>query len=151
MPGPPLVATLRFVAAGLRDVREPWWIIGSAAVALHGGDTAVADVDGDVDVLTTVAGARDLCAIWGRVPQNAEPHERFASVVFERFTCAPLAIEVMGALSLRHGRTWQPVVLRTRQAIAVAGSVVYVPERAELVSLLNRFGRAKDVRRANLL
>lgn len=88
-----LAATLRHVAAGLRDVNDPWWIIGSAAVVLHGGDTTVADVD----VLTTAAGARAVCAAWGRVPGAAAPHERFASVVFERLMDAPLPIELMGA------------------------------------------------------
>jgi hypothetical protein len=37
--------TLARVADALAGARHPWWIIGSAAVALHGADVTVGDVD----------------------------------------------------------------------------------------------------------
>ena len=42
-----LDATLARVAAAMAQAgaRDHWWIIGSAAVVLHGVDTSVADVD----------------------------------------------------------------------------------------------------------
>jgi hypothetical protein len=55
---PELGETLARVADALAEARQPWWIIGSAAVALHGADVTV----GDVDVLLGEADARGAAA-----------------------------------------------------------------------------------------
>eukprot|EP01042_Synura_sphagnicola_P034499 gene34499-44255_t len=42
----PLIETLASVAAIMETAQEPWWIIASAAAALHGAKPiTVADVD----------------------------------------------------------------------------------------------------------
>lgn len=133
-----LAATLDAVAAELAEAVQPWWVIGSAAALLHGAATQVADVD----VLLSLADAERLAQRWN-VDNEANDDGRFRSDVFARWPDAPLPVEIMAGLTVR-GR---PVTPRTRERI---GSV-WVPSRGELVSILRRFGRPKDVARADLL
>ena len=122
---------------------QPWWVIGSAAVALHGAATSVADIDLllDIDDAAAVFEAMGVPALPGR------PDGRFRSDVFGRCTATPLAIELMAGLHLRRNDGWVPVALETR----VARHGVFVPARAELAALLRRFGRDKDLGRAAAL
>ncbi|PZQ61167.1 MAG: hypothetical protein DI544_06240 [Sphingomonas taxi] len=142
-----LAAALRAIATTMRGAADPWWIIGSAAVRLHGVDTDVADVD----LLTSERDARRFCAGHGRQPIAPAASERFRSAVFGRFEDGAMPIEVMGALTVHGPNGWQPVRLRSRQPVPVADTRVFVPDRAELVEVLRLFGRSKDLHRATLL
>ena len=55
--------TLVAVAEALEVAKDDWWLIGGAAVALHGLDIAIADID---VVMSLGMGA-------GRVPSDVEP------------------------------------------------------------------------------
>lgn len=46
---------------------------------------------------------------------------------------------------------WQPVCPATRIKVVIGGGVVFVPDRAELIAMLDAFGRRKDLRRAATL
>ncbi|MBB4155188.1 hypothetical protein GGQ80_003106 [Sphingomonas jinjuensis] len=122
---------------------KPWWVIGSAAVALHGAPTDVGDVDILIDIedVPRVFDALDIPVEAGR------PDARFRSDVFSRWDAAPLPVELMAGLCLRDRSEWVPVSIGSR--IGLGG--VYVPTRAELIDLLHRFGRAKDLDRAEAL
>jgi len=52
-----LVASLEAVAEVMENAQDPWWIIASAAVALHGADPGPV---GDVDVLLSLSDARRI-------------------------------------------------------------------------------------------
>ena len=74
-----LTTTLSQVAAALRSAHDPWWVIGSAAVWLHGVGTAVSDVD----VLTS-ASASDTTTThqwhpWHGAPPGAPDRTRRAT------------------------------------------------------------------------
>lgn len=128
--------------------REPWWIIGSAAVALHGGDPGGI---ADVDVITS---RRDLEALYRRLPLTNTPDtskSMFVSDLFGRWSEPALEVEFMTGLKLRIGDRWEPVQPQTRVAVKSDGTIVYVPEKAELIAILQRFGREKDLRRAETL
>jgi hypothetical protein len=138
---------LREVARRMAGAAAPWWIIGSAAVALHGAGTEVADIDllaDEADARAALEGA-DLAAAPGG------GSELFRSAVFGTIPAAALPIEVMSGLSLRGAEGWRTVELRTRAPVRVGEAMLWVPERAELIALLRRFGRAKDLARAALL
>ncbi len=62
---PSLVNVLGVVANETRSAAEPWWIIGSAAAALHGVNLPVADVD---LLLTSNDAARLLQRMGGVMP-----------------------------------------------------------------------------------
>lgn len=134
-----LSATLDAVVLAMADAREPWWIIGSAAVVLHGAATSVADVD----VLCGEVDARALIAALGGEVLAPAADPVFRSAVFGRCAATPLPVEVMAGLTV-HGA---PVRLATREWRGGAPT----PLRAELAALLRRFGREKDLARAALL
>lgn len=136
-------------AAGIMAVaREPWWVIASAAIALHGGP--VSDV-ADVDILASVADARRVARQLGLELRAPAPHPRFRSEVYLSWGGAPLPVEFMAGFAVRSGDAWREVVPATRQVVRVGGIALPVPEREELRTIVESFGRAKDLRRADLL
>jgi len=138
-----IAAALAQVAALLHPAREPWWVIGSAAVWLHGADTMVADID----LLMGEADAARLIADWPGGVTIGAPNDRFRSDRFARLEGAALPVEVMAGLRIRVDGRWCAVRPVTREA----RGGVFVPARAELVAILLAFGRAKDRMRAAML
>ena len=70
----------------MADAEEAWWIIGSAAVALHGVDPGSI---GDLDVLLGAADARRLLPTLGVEALPGRPDARFRSTIFARWTAPP--------------------------------------------------------------
>lgn len=143
-----LPSTLIDVARLLESARDPWWIIGSAAVALHGVESL--DV-ADVDVLLSNADAQRIFPAIGLAVLSGTQHPAFRSQVFGTWQESRLPVEFMAGFQLRQGERWRAVTPATRQAIEVAGAWVFVPDRAELRDLLESFGRTKDLLRARML
>ena len=132
----------------MRDAQDPWWVISSAAVALHG----VTPIEvGDVDVLMSVADARRVMDRVGIVPTNDGASALFRSTLFGRWETPPLVVEIMAGFHVATGAGWTEVLPRTRLSLPLDGRVVYVPDRAELVGILRMFGRPKDLERVRLL
>lgn len=143
-----LAETLAMIARSAEDAADKWWIIGSAAVVLHGGNIpAVKDVD-------LMMSARDAEAFLGRVGgrlERADASERFRSQVFGVWDEPPIPVEIFGGFRVAAHGSWRDVSLSTRERVTVAGAHIYVPSAGELVGLLRSFGRAKDLERAKLL
>jgi hypothetical protein len=132
----------------MADAVDPWWIIGSAAVALHGGvPVSVADVD----VLGSVRDARAMAARLGLAADAGGGDALFRSTVFVQLGGLPMPVEVMAGFDVMACGTWAPVWPATREWIAVGSGEVAVPSRAELRALLASFGREKDLARVKLL
>ncbi len=130
------------------EARDPWWIITSAAVALHGAD---AGHIADVDVLLSKADARHILPVIGIEPRKGAKSAAFRSSIFGTWTAAALPVEFMADFHRRSNEAWIPVLPATRQRIEVGGAIVYVPERTELQEILIAFGRPKDLERARSL
>ncbi len=141
---PALHDTLASVAQAMRAARRPWWVIGGAAAVLHGVRTASVP---DVDVLLDPGDAAGLPIVLA----PGQPDALFRSERFGRWSAPPLPVEFMAGLSIRDGSGWAPVALTTRRAVAGYGPPLFIPERHELRALLSRFGRPKDLARAELL
>lgn len=140
--------TLVMTADAMRDARDPWWVISSAAVALHG----VVPIEvGDVDVLMSLGDARRVMDGLGVVPIKDGASSLFRSTLFGRWESPPLVVEVMAAFHVTTSAGWTEVLPRTRVSLPLDGRVVYVPDRAELVGILRMFGRPKDLERVRLL
>lgn len=143
-----LEETLLLMAALMEDARDPWWVIASAAVALHG----VPDLQvGDVDVLASEQDLKDVLDRLGIEPRQGAPSERFASRLFATWTAAPLPVEFMAGMRLRTARGWQEVSPATREIVRLKGRGLFVPSRRELTQLLLDIGRPKDLERARRL
>lgn len=139
---------LRAVAEKLREGNDPWWIIGSAAVALHGGDPGIV---ADIDVITS---RRDLDGLYERLPLTDTPETGkaiFWSERFGRWSEPDLDVEFMAGLKVRVDGVWHSVEPQTRQAFDIGDATVFAPEREELIAMLRLFGREKDLRRAATL
>jgi hypothetical protein len=144
----PLNDTLASVAAIMADARDPWWIIASAAAALHGASPITV---ADVDVLLSVEDARLLLPVLGVAPYQAPPNPLFRSEVLAKWPALPVPVDFMAGFEHRVGDAWHPVWPATRQAITIGAATVYVPERDELRRIIAEFGRPKDLERARLL
>ena len=142
-----LDATLAAIADALVDTRGRWWVIGSAAIRLHGAATSVADVD----VLLGVADARRLLAAWGVAADTGGGSDRFRSTLFARIAGLPMPVEVMAGFSVRVDGVWKPVRPRSRQAFDCAGRTIFAPSIGELAGMCRRFARDKDRARLRLL
>ncbi|QRN55907.1 hypothetical protein ISN74_12420 [Dyella caseinilytica] len=129
--------------------RDAWVVIGSAAAALAGANVEV----GDLDLLTSVDDAEGLIALWHeRLDGVYEPAagDRFRSR-FARFRFPGMPVEVMGGLELRETAGWQPIRVDEIVHVNCAGIPVPIPAAAEQIHILERFGRPKDLQRAELL
>jgi len=145
---PALLTTLAAVAAAMATARDRWWIIGSAAVALHGGDAGPV---ADVDVVLGIGDARRVFSQLGLEPRHGAPHPDFRSRLFATWHRSALPVEYMAGFHHRTGGVWRPVAPVTRTEVLVTGGSVFVPGREELIALLADFGRPKDIARAESL
>lgn len=145
---PTLSATLNAIGNLMADAHDPWWIIGSAAVALLGADPGHV---ADVDVLLSVADARRILPAIGIELRSGSAHAAFRSSIFGIWTEPALPVEFMADFHRRSGEAWLPVLPATRQSIVIEGVGVFVPERMELQAMLTAFGRPKDMQRARSL
>lgn len=145
----PLIDTLSWVADVLQDAREPWWIMSSAAAALHGAQSISV---GDVDVLLGLSDAEHLVARLGIVPEAPSEHPRFRSTLFARWIATPLAVEFMAGFRVRdRDGVWRAVEPLTRETVQTGTKLVFVPGLIDLRGLFERFGRSKDLERLRLL
>jgi len=136
------VATVATVAT------EPWWIISSAAAALHGAD--VSDV-ADVDLLMSVNDACRVLALIGIAPRAGTASPLFKSEVFGLWRDPPLPVEIMGGFQVATSAGWRRVRPLSRECVAVDGHALHIPSKEELIGLYRVFGRPKDLQRVLLL
>lgn len=144
----PLLETLDSVAAIMTTARDPWWIIASAAAALHGAEPITV---ADVDVLLSVEDIGRILPLIGIEPYPALPNPLFRSRVLAKWPEPPVPVDLMASFEHRIGDAWHAVQPVTRQPISIGAATVYVPERDELRNIIAGFGRPKDLERARLL
>jgi hypothetical protein len=137
---PHLAASLAEVRAAAAGARDPWWIIGSAAMALHGTADLVV---GDVDLLMSRSDAAALLRAKGVEPAPGEAGGRFRSDVFGRWRAGAYVVETMGGFHV------DGIELVPETRLAAGG--LYVPSVGELIAMCEMFGRPKDEERARLL
>lgn len=136
------------MARVMESARDHWWIIASAAVALHGaGPLTVADVD----VLMSTGDARRILPTIGLEPRPGPEDSKFQSAVLGTWRTQPLPVDFLAGFQVRTGDHWEPVAPVTRQPVDIGGGIVFVPERDELRRIIESFGRPKDFERARLL
>lgn len=143
-----LAESLRQLGPRLEATGCRWTVIASAAVALHTGDAAGI---GDLDVLVDADGAAAAFAALGLPLLSGKPSDRFRSRWFGRWQAPPLAVELFAGFELFAEGGWQPVRVASRQALSFAGVPAYAPAVLELADMLRRFGRPKDLARAERL
>lgn len=121
---------------------RPWWIIGSAAVALHGADPGNID---DIDIVLSFDDAARVLPALGVELAAGGSDGQFRSAIYNRWTAPAHPAEFMAGFELYEAGDWIPVTFETREEIRPG---IFVPSCSELHDLLLRFGRPKDLRRA---
>ena len=140
---------LAAVGRALSDWRGDWWIIGSGALVLAGIDAVSPK---DVDVFGPREGMLHLLdALDVRDLRPPQPGDRFRSDPYQRVRRPGLPdIEVMGGLEVKTAAGWQALAPRTRVAVPVRDTCVYIPALSEQADILHLFGREKDIAKARL-
>ena len=128
----------------MEAARDPRWLIGSAAIALHGVPVEVADID----LLTSVADAERL---FGERLAPAPPSGLFRSERFGRWSKHGIAVELMAGLRLYRDGAWRDIFITGRVAVPLGVRTLYTPGVPGLLALCRMFDRPKDRTRAALL
>jgi hypothetical protein len=144
----PLSQTLAMVAEAASAAASDWWIIGSAAVVLHGRDVPRVR---DVDLMMSAADAEQFLRRVGGQARPTGAHDRFRSLIFGLWTEPPVPVEVFGGFALATEHGWREVSLSTRECVKIGGQRLFVPAAEELMRLLKMFGRPKDLERVRIL
>jgi len=147
LPGP-LRESLRYVAEAMRGAHDPWWIIASAAMALHGASPI--DV-ADVDLLASERDAEALIAALGIAQPPPAISPRFRSAIFVRWEEPPLPVEIMAGFEVHSPNGWHMIRPKSRVAVDCGDIRLFVPDVPELIAQCHRYGRDKDRQRATLL
>lgn len=143
-----LAEALDVVAEGCARLADPWWVFGSAGMALVG----VAGLSPpDIDLIVSERDARTLIAAWNAEPAAAGASPLFRSAIFAKARVAPIPIEIMAGFEAFSGGAWAPVEPATRQAVVWNGRTLFAPSAAEQAAICRRFGRPKDLARVALL
>jgi hypothetical protein len=132
-----------------RCCRDPWVVIGSAAVSLVGAAVHVADLD----VLTSIRDAEVLSNHWqARRDAAYQPADagHFRSR-FARYMFPVLPVEVMGGLEVFGADGWKPVWIGEIVNLDILGLAIPVPSIAEQIRVLKGSGRPKDRQRVAAL
>ncbi|TFI59019.1 hypothetical protein E2493_07150 [Sphingomonas parva] len=132
------------MAEMMRPAAEPWWLIGSAAMALHGARVTVEDVD----LLIAPGDARKL---FGDSVAPGRPSALFRSALFGCRDAAGLRLEVMAGLEVRRKGAWYPVRPQDREAVPLGDHLLFTPGRDGLIAMCRLFDRPKDRERAVLM
>ena len=77
----PLAAALDVVAEGCADLADPWWVFGSAGMALVGVPGLTPP---DVDLIVSERDARRLLDRWNTAPHAAAASPLFRSAIFAK-------------------------------------------------------------------
>ena len=136
------------VAEALASARDPWWIIGSAAVALHGEDPGTVN---DIDVIISPRDFDRLEAARILKPVKHRTRDHFNSEKFGRSRVGEYEVEYFADLRVLADGEWHLVEFDEAEIVDCQGVELRVPARAELIDLLQLFGREKDLRRAACL
>ncbi len=135
---------LQATADFLSDTDDPWWVLGSAAMALIGVDPGEVR---DIDVLVSPRDAQALMRVHGLTNQADGGTHRFRSHYFLQPNLGDIPVEVMSGYQIFESGSWLPVAPASRLAVTVGEATAFVPDRADQIDLLKRLGRPKDLNR----
>lgn len=146
----PLIQSLEMLAATAEalELRDDWIVFGGAAMALSGlTDQPVPDID----ILASEQTADDLIEAFGGRIITPTTQDRFRSRLLARIDSTPVPIEIMVGLEVKTGDGWTPVAFRTRVDRPVQDRHIPTPRTPEQAAMARRFGRPKDLQRAEAL
>lgn len=142
------IMALRHASQLLQNAQDDWWIIGSAAIALHGVDVGPVN---DIDILVSLRDAQALRKATGATNQASTGSNRFRSEVFLRLAFGGIPLEIMAGFAANYQGRWQAIQPASRQTFKLGNACVYAPTLPELVETLRVFARKKDRDRIKMI
>lgn len=143
-----LKQTLGALSDAMKSTRDSWWIIGGAAYSLYGGGSAAIN---DIDVIVSKSDAARLSAQLN-IPNLADTgSEKFRSSWLLRPAIGEVSVEIFADFRIFSSGHWHKVQPKTRQAMTLNHTTLYVPGKKELADIFLACGRAKDLERAAYL
>ncbi|MEO0551094.1 MAG: hypothetical protein AAFZ91_14330 [Pseudomonadota bacterium] len=136
-----LIETLHKLATFLAPTEDPWWVLGSAAVALKGYDPGHVR---DVDVLVSVEDAKRLMARWSVRNRIDGGTDLYRSSYFLLPDLGAVRVEIMAGYQIKQGGHWQHVRPTSREAIELDVAEIFVPSDVELIGFFEQLDRDKD-------
>nr|WP_070961368.1 hypothetical protein [Hyphomonas sp. Mor2] len=138
---------LRRIAEFLIDTSDPWWVLGSTAMALIGVDPGEIR---DVDLLVSERDAQTLMRKHDLENQADGGTRGFRSSHILKPNLIDRPVEILSGYQIYQDGAWVLVEPSSRLSVRVGASTVFVPDREEQISLLQRLGRPKDLARLAL-
>lgn len=139
--------TLERIADFLAETSDPWWVLGSAAMALIGVDPGEIR---DIDLLVSAKDARALMRKHGLTNQADGGTDQYRSDFVLTPDLGDRPVEILSGYQICQGGIWAPAQPQSRQSIQTGSVTMFVPDRAEQIALLKRLGRPKDLIRLQM-
>lgn len=145
---PDHVATLKRISEFLSECVDPWWIIGSAAIALIEIDPGEVR---DIDVLISPRDSARLMRAHQLEDQADGGTDRYRSDSVLRPELGNVPVEFLSNYFIKAKEQWIQLAPKTQTSVNLDGATVFVPDTKEQVEILLRLGRQKDLRRVELI
>lgn len=142
-------AALKLLAGLMAEAHQSWWLIGPAAVGLHGGEPGTFR---RFEVIVSPGDARRLAETRGLTLERgpATPLKRARKSL--TLPLGGFEAQVMYGVEQHAGGRWVAVLPTTRVGVDLGdGRMIYTPEPAELAAILRQTGRGRDIARADSL
>ncbi|MEO1028476.1 MAG: hypothetical protein AAFX02_05400 [Pseudomonadota bacterium] len=142
------VLSLKLLSRFLSECRDPWWVFGSAAIALCGFNPFGVR---DIDVLVSMRDTERLMKAHSLVNIADGGNSKMRSDVFLRAKLGSVPVEIMSNFMIQSQNGWKLLAPATRVEIDVEGASLFVPDVNEQIDILYALGRPKDLARARSL
>lgn len=144
-----ILHTLHKAENALLELRDEWFIFGSAASVLSG---VRIEKTNDIDILTSERDAKLLKKLWHSrdLHIDSKPSELFRSD-FSRYRFDLIDIEICGNLEIYRNNKWQPVTIFDYETLAIGKLLIKIPTLHEQKNILQLFGREKDLEKIKLV
>lgn len=144
-----IIETLHKAAPGLQQLKDDFFIFGSAAMILS---EVKLDNANDIDLLVSNRDAELLKDIWHARNLHVDSKE---SALFRsnlaRYRFDPIDIEVSGDMQVLKNGKWQDFVIYDYETLPVGKLLIKIPTLQEQKNILHLFGREKDLERIKLI
>lgn len=142
------ISSLRLLTHFLADCLDPWWVLGSAAIALCGVNPSGVR---DIDVLVSSRDSDRLMRLHDLENSADGGNSLFRSDIFLLPDLGKIRVEIMSNYEINSNSGWKKLAPLSRLAIDLEDTTLFVPNVQEQIEILHALGRPKDLKRAEAL
>lgn len=139
------ISSLKLLSDFLTDCLDPWWVLGSAAIALCGVNPSGVR---DIDVLVSSRDSERLMQLHDLENSADGGNSLFRSDTFLLPELGTIRVEIMSNYEISSNSGWKKLAPLSRLAIILEDTTLFVPNIQEQIEILHALGRPKDLKRA---